>query len=428
MKLLKRLRVFLPFMILFILLFSRLNTERKFQPVFSATYQTLNKHKMIGAESALKRLFVAQTLNTEWFATSFLKNAPIKQLKLSIAFLKKAGGKFNYIKKRNERSQFRYYVVLEKTIIPVRIVLDENNKIAQLRFGNPIANFKNLDEVTLQFSSLPGKVSLLVLEENSQLIKINPTNPLAVGSSFKLIVLKVLRDRITLEDKYSWKDTREIKNNLKSLPAGILQDWPEGSVLTIESLAALMMSLSDNTATDILIDWLGKKNIEALISQDNHPLLTTREWFIIKHNQAILERYRNANKKQKRSILAEIQDYPLPDLEQFLKDLTKPLAIDVEWLFSTQQLCSLIEEVRDLPIMKINSGMAIGIDKDDWKQITFKGGATPGVSNFTAWLQANNGKSYCVSATWNNPNESLDRGYFTSLYKGVLELLKTRTN
>ena len=95
MKLLKRLRVFLPFMILFILLFSRLNTERKFQPVFSATYQTLNKHKTIGAESALKRLFVAQTLNTEWFATSFLKDVPIKQLELSIAFLKKAGGKFN---------------------------------------------------------------------------------------------------------------------------------------------------------------------------------------------------------------------------------------------------------------------------------------------------------------------------------------------
>ncbi len=420
MKLLKIVIFSLPFLLLSIFLLSRLNQEKKIQSSFFGFYQGHNKQKIITPKSALKRLFEAENLQSNWFTITFLEDVPLEQLQSIITNLKGEGGRFECLKEIGEKNK-EYQVFFEKTIITAKIVLDENNRIARLNFGNPVAKFKNIAQISSQFTSLPGEVSLLVLEENSQLVTVNPNNVLAVGSAFKLAVLKALRERIKLEDKYSWGDIIEIKENIKSLPTGILQDWPDGSILTIESLATFMISQSDNTATDILIHWLGKENIEPLILKDNHPLLTTREFFIIKNNQEILERYRNVNKEQKISILAEIQNYPLPDVEAIEK---QPVAIDVEWFFSTQQLCSLIEELHDLPLMQINSGIA---DKDDWKQIAFKGGSEPGVLNLTTWVQANNGKSYCVSATWNNANESLDESHFFSLYSGVLELLKSRT-
>src|SRR5690606_39753601 len=43
-----------------------------------------------------------------------------------------------------------------------------------------------------------------------------------------------------------------------SLPTGILQEWPVGTPMTIQSLATLMISISDNTATDVLLRVAGR--------------------------------------------------------------------------------------------------------------------------------------------------------------------------
>lgn len=44
----------------------------------------------------------------------------------------------------------------------------------------------------------------------------------------------------------------------KSLPGGILQNWPKGAPLTLHTLAGLMISQSDNTAADTLLEILGR--------------------------------------------------------------------------------------------------------------------------------------------------------------------------
>lgn len=415
MKLLWLFILFIPLLLLSIFLSSHLNVERKFQ-IFS--FEGNKAHGTITSKFALERLFVTKKLQSDWFTFNFLKEVPLQQLESIIASLKTKEGKFIYIKKAKEEGK-QYHVVLEKSIIPTRIVLNENHQIAELYFDNPVTRFENFNQIASQFTSLAGEISLLILEENSQLVAVNHTKSLAVGSTFKLAVLKAVRDKIILEEEYSWEDIIALKQHYKSLPTGILQDWPENSPLTVETLATLMISQSDNTATDTLIHWLGKERVEALTSKDNHPLLTTREFFIIKNNQELLKRYQNASKEQRTSILAEIEDYSLPSVEKIEE---QPVALDVEWFFSTQELCSLIEETHDFPLMKVNSGVA---NKNDWEQIAFKGGSEPGVLNLTTWLQAKNGKTYCVSATWNNVNEPLDESYFFSLYSGILERLKT---
>lgn len=49
--------------------------------------------------------------------------------------------------------------------------------------------------------------------------------------------------------------------------------------------------------------------------------------------------------------------------------------------------------------MTINPGVA---KPKNWHKVAFKAGSEPGVLNLTTWLKAKNGKTYYISATWNN--------------------------
>ena len=76
---------------------------------------------------------------------------------------------------------------------------------------------------------------------------------------------------------------------LRSLPSGVLQSWPAGTPMTVESLAILMISQSDNTAADRLLHLLGRERVESRtrVAGNTHvarntPFLTTREMFALK--------------------------------------------------------------------------------------------------------------------------------------------------
>ncbi|MGQ9871393.1 serine hydrolase [Leptodesmis sp.] len=55
-----------------------------------------------------------------------------------------------------------------------------------------------------------------------------------------------------------------------------MQTWPDDSLLTVQSLAPLMISQSDNTVTDHLIHLVRREAIEA-IAPCHRPFLSTRE-------------------------------------------------------------------------------------------------------------------------------------------------------
>ncbi|WP_042891966.1 serine hydrolase, partial [Anaplasma marginale] len=150
--------------------------------------------------------------------------------------------------------------------------------------------------------------------------------------------------------------------------------------------------------------------------------LTTREVFILKwskQSKELLDRYRNSNESTRRDLLSEIAQYPLPEVSDV--DLTKPTALDVEWYFSTEEVCNLIDRVKDLPIMGINPGLA---KARDWQTVAYKGGSEAGVLNLTTWLKAKDDRTYCVSATWNDKEAVLEESRFMTLYSSILELLK----
>ena len=367
------------------------------------------------SKAAIKRLFTSEKIQADWFTPTFLEQVPIAQLEQVITQFKTSLGSYQQVQEAGED----YLVFFERGSVPAKIFLNNNGQITGLALQSPRTKITSLDEAIDQFKALPGQVSFLVVEDNSQRAALNATTPLAVGSAFKLAVLNALQAQIA-SDQRSLSDVVELQPSWKSLPTGILQDWPEGSRLTLETVASLMISQSDNTATDSLINVVGREAIEA-IAPRNRPFLTTREFFLLKSdsNQELLQRYRRGNEAQRRAILKELEQLPPPDINALA---STPKALDVEWFFTTQELCNLIQTVADLPLMSINSGVAVP-STQDWERIAFKGGSEPGVLNLTTWLKAKNGKSYCVAATWNH-DKPLDKATFTSLYSGVIDSLK----
>lgn len=265
-----------------------------------------------------------------------------------------------------------------------------------------------------EFDALPGEISVLVLKDNEAVASLNAEKPLAIASAFKLQVLTELQHQIDA-GQHSWDEVIQLKPEWKSIPSGILQDWPDQAPLTLQTLASLMISVSDNTAADILIQVVGRDTL-AKASPRNQPFLSTQEVFTLKspENQDLLETYRQSTARP--DLLPVIHKAPLPPVE--LVD-SEPLAPDIEWFFTTQELCQLIAQVADLPLMHINTGI---INADDWQQVAFKGGAEPGVLNLTTALKDDSGNNYCASATWND-QQPLEEYRFFNLFSDTLQSL-----
>lgn len=364
-------------------------------------------------KAALERLLTSEKVQADWFSSEFLAHVPISQIEQIISSLKQGLGDYQKVEEQGEN----YRVVFARGYVPTQIALDSNGKIAMLFFQPPVANSQTLEEAIAELKTLPGQVSFLVLEGKTERAALNADTPLAVGSAFKLAVLQALKSQISAKVR-SWGDVVELKSEWKSLPSGILQTWPDGSLLTLQTLSALMISQSDNTATDALINIIGRPTIEK-ITPRNVPLLTTRELFILKSakNQELLKRYRNSNVEEKREILQSLAQQSLPDVSEFTGN---PVALDIEWFFTARELCNLIEQVADLPLMSINPGVA---NAEDWERVAFKGGSESGVLNLTTWLKAKNGKQYCVVGTWNH-DAPLEQNRFMTIYSSAIAGLK----
>jgi beta-lactamase class A len=360
--------------------------------------------------AALERLFSAPMPQAEWFAETFLTQVPLSQVEQIVTGFRASLGQYQSVQSEGEN----FIVVFEKGSLSAQVTLNSAGQFTGLLL-RPVSEAIAPAAAIEQLKALPGQTNLLILEGDRQLAAHNADQPLAVGSAFKLAVLAALRQQIE-QGKRNWRDVVELRPEDKSMPSGILQDWFDGALLTIETLATLMISQSDNTATDTLIHRVGREAI-APFAPRNPIFLTTREFFALKNpeNAALLQRYRAGD----RQVLAELANAPLPEGSLFAD---KPVEQDVEWFFTPKELCGLMKQVADLPLMSVNPG---GADPSQWQRVSYKGGSEPGVLNLTTWLEAADGKTYCVSATWNNPDAALQEFEFFTLYNGVIQGLRS---
>jgi beta-lactamase class A len=370
--------------------------------------------QMLTPAGVLERLFTEPLAEIQ-FSEQFLQAASRSQIEQIINQLEDQLGDFENVSGDSNP----YTVVFSGGTATAQIVLDQG-VITGLRFTQLSPTVTDLSSITDELAGLPGEVGLLVLENGEPLASLQTDTPLAVGSAFKLVVLDILQQQIDAGE-HAWTDVVNLQDDWRSLPSGILQDWPEGSAITLETLASLMISQSDNTATDALIDLVGMGVGTGALEQAtdiNQPFLSTRDFFVLKapENSNLREQFREADTAGKRALLADISERDLPSADILSG---APVALDIEWFFSARELCDVMANVQNIPLMTINPGVA---NPANWQRVAYKGGSEPGVLSLVTWLE-DDSNTYCVALTQNNPDATLNTTELFSIYGGILAYL-----
>ena len=119
-------------------------------------------------------------------------------------------------------------------------------------------------EIEKIISQVDGKVCINFYDLNkNDGFSINGDEKVLSASMIKLLILAELMKKIS-EDKFSLSDTIMMANFMKTEGDGVLKELNTGHHFTLKELANLMIIVSDNQATNILIDLLGMENINLL--------------------------------------------------------------------------------------------------------------------------------------------------------------------
>jgi beta-lactamase class A len=364
-------------------------------------------------QAALTRLLSSQTVSADWLAPSFIAQIPATRLEIDIQQYEKALGPF--VRVAGSGKNGVYLAIFEGGTLPALISLDDRGRVVELLFRAP--QTYSVDGALQELKSLPGQVGFIVEENGKEIAGSGQERELSAGSP-RLPILNALAAEIA-RGRYRWTDVVKLAASSRSLPPGILQDWPAGSPITIETYASLMFSIGDNTAADSLLHLLGRDAI-APFAGTNVPFLSTRDMFALKNksNSDMLDKWREGSATQ-RTMIAQLDRAPLPsagDLDTTSTDL------DVDWHYSSRQLCDLMSHVQSLPLTSIDPGMAAPAD---WDRVSYAGGSDWGAVSMTTWLAARDGKSFCVSATWNETDRAIDEDTFDNAYIVLINSVRT---
>jgi hypothetical protein len=322
------------------------------------------------------------------------------------------------------------------TKFQLSIVVDATSHVIvgfSIRPGELPASPTTWEEVDQRLAKLAPTTAFLATEAEKPVRSSNPDTAGPIGSAFKLYVLGAVSNAVqagTLE----WTDTLTIRPDLKSLPSGELQDRADNSTVTVLEAAEKMIAISDNTATDLLIDRVGKPAVEAMFTemgmspgsqQRTLPLLTTRELFTLKWGvpASVRDEYASASADRRRELLAQHRGDPLPPVGAV--DLQVPVAQDtIEWFASPQELAHAhvwLDSKQLENILGANPG--IPFDKETWSSVSFKGGSEPGVLTMSWLAHRKDGRVFVVVLMAEDGEHPLDELDAASIGKGIFDLL-----
>jgi beta-lactamase class A len=109
-------------------------------------------------------------------------------------------------------------------------------------------------QVQSALSGFEGKVSLYAKNlETGQAFSRNGDARVRTASTIKLAILAAAFAAVA-EGKATWEDRVTLKEEDKVSGAGILPELTAGDILTLRGLSHLMIVLSDNTATNLMLD------------------------------------------------------------------------------------------------------------------------------------------------------------------------------
>lgn len=218
-------------------------------------------------------------------------------------------------------------------------------------------------------------------------VEISPDAAAPIASVFKLYVLYGLAEAVA-RGETSWDETLTVTDRARSLPSGELQDAPTGTEVTVAEAAEKMIAISDNTATDILIEHLGRAQIERAVAETGHhdpaaltPFLTTGEMFRLGWGDpGRLARWRDVDTAERRAILAEMAGDDT-GLDELIVGGDPQWPSGADWFASARDIARVLAALDAHPDPQVWSILSANpaVAAPGGAQLGFKGGSSLGV-------------------------------------------------
>lgn len=309
-----------------------------------------------------------------------------------------------------------------------------------LTLGDAVAKFHSLSAnpalLVGRISRATGACSVVAGDAQNQLR--------ATASIFKTWVLGGLADAVA-SGTIRITDTAPLQAAYIA-PGGQINGEPLGTLFSVSDLAALMMGISDNTATDHVHHLTGRTTINAFVDHSGvadpnvlKPLLDISEQFHLfdSFDLATALQYVNGSEAFQQQFLDE-QIVPLGPDTQSGPYNNVSLYTTGSWRASPLDICAAFSRLRRLAQGSDQLWLvdhALGAQaaqpnvRNRWNRVWYKGGslssATDGYHVLThTWLLENTGQDpYVVIAMSNDDNGGIDQYKVQSVTGRILQLV-----
>jgi beta-lactamase class A len=305
----------------------------------------------------------------------------------------------------------------------------------------PAASWDELEE---NVAALDADTSLQVTEvtggaAGDVVLSVGDDAAQPLGSIFKLYVLGAVVAAVE-DGRLAWDDSLEITDDLKSLPSGELQDEESGTTVTVRDAAQKMIEISDNTATDMLMDAVGRESVERALTDMGHsepslntPFPSTRALFQIGWGDdgSMRDAWREGDEAERRALLDALPG-GLVDVEPTA--LVDAVWVDgIDWFASPDDLVAAHlalqelaateagEPVRD--ILSANPGFAPEA-VEPFAYVGFKGGSSVGVLA-GSWYVETGDEAYVITiqSSTEDPAALVDQSLYFGQAQDAMALL-----
>jgi len=270
-------------------------------------------------------------------------------------------------------------------------------------------------QVDKQLTAIAPEVSLLAAKVGSDgtcspVHSVLAGTPRPLGSMFKLFILGALANAVQ-HHRISWTQKVTVTAAIKVGGSGTLQSSPDGTKLTVEQVAIKMISVSDNTAADMLLKLVGRAAVEDQVrAWSSHasldiPFLTVNEVFALKYHNfpAMADHYLSLDTSHRAAYLATTVD-KVPASEEQSASMPRDVN-SIEWFASADDLCRAFVGLAKFQaepglnpigtVLSTNNG-GIALSTSTWPRVWFKGGSEPGVLTLGYLARDSRGQTFVV--------------------------------
>ncbi|MEM1261025.1 MAG: serine hydrolase [Pseudomonadota bacterium] len=314
-----------------------------------------------------------------------------------------------------------------------------------------------LDDRTLDYSGALAKLETLAedvgvlvarIDENNQCVPIFESNagqPYATASIFKVWVVGAVAQAI--EDGLIAPDTAVALSAADLTPGGSINGEALGTQFSVTDFAALMLGISDNTATEALFRLVGRDRVEATLPAFNHanqdamlPFLSMNEGFHLYWTvpEADALAYVNGTETFQRDFLDNTLT-PLGPVTSFPRANVSVL-VDALWQASPTDVCQAIAGLRQFNdvsegfelVDQAYGAESVGINvRPQWERVWYKGGSLADgqglrVLTHGFLLETDSRGAFVVVAMGNNDSGGaarIDSGPFTSVVLRLVDIV-----